>query len=345
LSCALYVVLRGAMSDNWCTIESDPGVFTALIEEVGVKGCQVEEIYSLDLTSLQHLKPVYGLIFLFKWRADESDTRPTENPSDSNIFFANQVINNACATQAILSILLNNGHIDLGEELSQFKDFCRDFPPEMRGLAISNCDLIRRTHNSFARPEPFIYSGGTQDEPAEDVFHFISYLPYNGCLYELDGLKKGPINLGPCTEDEWLEKVCPEIQKRMEKYARSEVRFNLMAITKNRIAVCKEQIQDYENQKAELNAKLTEDPTSPLVNDARLRISILDEQINALKEQIEQEEERKKMWRLENIRRKHNYVPFIMNMLKILAEKGQLVDLVEQAKQKGLEEKERRKEK
>jgi len=47
-----------------------------------------------------------------------------------------------------------------------------------------------------SRPEPFIYSGGTQDEPAEDVFHFISYLPYNGCLYELDGLKKGPINLG-----------------------------------------------------------------------------------------------------------------------------------------------------
>lgn len=67
------------------------------------------------------------------------------------------------------------------------------------------------------RPEPFIYSGGKQDESSEDVYHFISYLPYKGRLYELDGLKKGPINLGPCTEEDWLEKVCPEIQKRIEK--------------------------------------------------------------------------------------------------------------------------------
>lgn len=33
---------------------------------------------------------------------------------------------------------------------------------------------------------------------------------------------------------------------------------------------------------------------------------------------------------LENIRRKHNYLPLIMEVLKILAKKGQLVTLVEQ---------------
>ncbi len=36
------------------------------------------------------------------------------------------------------------------------------------------------------------------------------------------------------------------------------------------------------------------------------------------------------LMQLENIRRKHNYLPLIMEVLKILAKKGELVKLVEQ---------------
>lgn len=64
----------------------------------------------------------------------------------------------------------------------------------------------------------------------DDVFHFVAYVPHDGRLYELDGLRKGPIDHGACSREEWLSTAVPVIQKRMEKYAGGEIRFNLLAV-------------------------------------------------------------------------------------------------------------------
>ena len=47
-----------------------------------------------------------------------------------------QVINNACATQALLSVLMNTNHhdIDLGPNLSAFKDFSASFDAAVRKI-------------------------------------------------------------------------------------------------------------------------------------------------------------------------------------------------------------------
>jgi len=105
-------------------------------------------------------RPIYGLIFLFKWQQEADDRAPDPDADSRGVFFANQVINNACATQAIISILMNIPSdcqgFDLGNELSQLREFTRDFDPQMRGLAIGNSEVIRTIHNSFHPPQPLL---------------------------------------------------------------------------------------------------------------------------------------------------------------------------------------------
>jgi len=292
---------------DWCLIESDPGVFTELIEKYGATGLQVEELYMLDDETFAPLKPVYGLIFLFKIEKDyASAERPVVQNPPEGLFFAKQVINNACATQAIISVLLNitSPEVTLGEHLTEFKDFTQSFDPHLRGLSLTNCDAIRSVHNTFARQALFELdtTGATKEQ---DNYHFITYIPYKGRLYEMDGLQDGPIDHGEVGED-WLEAVRPVLAERM---AGSSITFNLMA-------VCGDRRQKLQKQLAA-------------------------EKDEAAKEAIQlllwEEEHKRKQWAVENIRRRHNYLPLIVKLLEQLAERDMLMPIYQQAHKRSKE--------
>ncbi|XP_017747081.1 PREDICTED: ubiquitin carboxyl-terminal hydrolase isozyme L5 isoform X6 [Rhinopithecus bieti] len=261
----------------------------ALRRAAGCRGAQVEEIWSLEPENFEKLKPVHGLIFLFKWQPGEEPAGSVVQDSRlDTIFFAKQVINNACATQAIVSVLLNCTHQDvhLGETLSEFKEFSQSFDAAMKGLALSNSDVIRQVHNSFARQQMFEFDTKTSAKE-EDAFHFVSYVPVNGRLYELDGLREGPIDLGACNQDDWISAVRPVIEKRIQKYSEGEIRFNLMAIVSDRKMIYEQKIAELQRQLAEEEPMDTDQGNSMLSaiqSEVAKNQMLIEEEVQKLKD-------------------------------------------------------------
>jgi ubiquitin carboxyl-terminal hydrolase L5 len=151
---------------------------------------------------------------------------------------------------------------------------------------------------------------GPKDKDDDDIFHFVAYVPVQGIVYELDGLKEGPFVIGPVADDtnplSWLDVVRPALEERIARYASNEIRFNLMAIVPNKT-----------HQLQRLRARYLQEGNDSMI--AEVDRSLQDEQA------------RRAEWAKENQRRRWNYVPFLMTMLRILSEKGELTPMIRQA--------------
>lgn len=52
--------------------------------------------------------------------------------------------------------------------------------------------MFKDIHNSFSKKEPFFVEKSKNTEGGE-AYHFVSFILHNNSIYEIDGLKKGPI--------------------------------------------------------------------------------------------------------------------------------------------------------
>lgn len=233
--------------EEWRELESDPGLFSLLIEEFGVHDVKVEEVY--DVSKKIETK-VYGFVFLFRYELGDRRARKKSRylaledvcyvlePSIVNsIFFAHQIIVNSCATHALLSVLLNCPEVELGATLTKLKGFSAGLDPESKGYAIANMVELACAHNKHARPSnvtmPFSGRKGNVISSAHalmpETYHFVSYVPIKGRLFELDGLKEYPIDHGPWGEhEEWTDLFRRTIAFRLAEA--ENFLFNLMAL-------------------------------------------------------------------------------------------------------------------
>ena len=249
---------------------------------------------------------------MFKWDKDHAiDTQGNFDP-DAPIFFAKQVISNACATMAILSILMNHAEIDIGPHLSELKEFTGDFSPEMRGLAIGGSEVIRTAHNSFGRVDPFVFAESASSSSGA-AYHFVSYVPINGTVYELDGLQPAPKIVGTYpVETSWLQVACPAIIQRMTASASADIHFNLMAVTQS-----------------EEVALAAAQESAAAMDDVQARNALL----HSIAERRAKWEEKKARWHRDSVWRSHNYIPFLSTFMRLAAEGNILKPHVEASKE------------
>lgn len=102
------------------------------------------------------------------------------------------------------------------------------------------------------------------------------------------------------------------------RYTEGEINFNLMALVSDRRAVLTRQIHDLAGSGALLG----------MPPDA------LAEELSRLQALMDYEELKMHRYEIELARRRHNYLPFIMELLKILAEEKKLSQLLIAAREK-----------
>ncbi|RCI11110.1 hypothetical protein L249_7518 [Ophiocordyceps polyrhachis-furcata BCC 54312] len=249
---------------GWAEVESEPAFFNFILKKFGVGGVTVRELVSLEHWALAFLpQPVYGLVFLFQYApqlADEEDDDSGEAP----VWFANQTTNNSCASVALLNIVMN-ANVELGQRLQSFKESTMDLSTPMRGNSIGNNSFIRTAHNSFVRrmdqlnadlclaneadahspKEPRAKAAAKKTKPTDKSevkqassevdygFHFIAYVPAGGFVWELDGMRIRPRNIGALDTEDWTAIARPRIQHRIKEYGETEIAFSLLALCRS----------------------------------------------------------------------------------------------------------------
>lgn len=138
-------------------------------------------------------------------------------------------------------MLLNCPDLHLGETLSRLKAHTKGMSPENKGWAIGNTPELACAHNSHAISQAKRRldksSGISTGRFTGEAFHFVSFVPIDGHLFELDGLKPFPMNHGPWKDaEDWTDKFRCTMEERLGISTNGEqnILFNLMAVVPDR---------------------------------------------------------------------------------------------------------------
>lgn len=288
-------------TEDWCLIESDPEIFSDLVQKIGAKNLVLEEVLALDAANLQRYKKVYGLVLLHVFKDTLFGKEEAEPiPQSKSVYFAKQVIQNSCASVALVNLLGNIPGEHLEESLRSFFHFSVDGDPLARGWQLVTYDPIRFVHNSFASPYESFYKRNDNGDSLGNAYHFISFVYRDGIIWELDGLKENPGFMGEVNEKDYLSGLINAVSAKVREIGTVEegnIMYSLMALVDDPLPQMQKELE--ECKVANQDCAFLEGAIAELLT--------------------EREESNKK-----SLRRTHNFIPFVVELLKSLSEKGVL---------------------
>lgn len=232
------------MVKQFVPLESSPQVFNQLMYSLGVsRDVTFNDVFSLDPEMLAfYSRPVYALIMTFpvsdnyesyrhnadKHLADDYYNEISGTDQEKALWYK-QTIRNACGTMALIHALANGlptSKIEPGSAIDQIIEQSAGCNTKDRALVLENSDALEALHSQVA------HLGDTQ-APAADAHvehHYVCLTKRDGHLYELDGRRKGPIDLGPLADDEDL--FCPQALKVVQEFMDRETTpaFSILAL-------------------------------------------------------------------------------------------------------------------
>lgn len=189
-------------------LESNPEIFSELATKLGLSPVlEFHDIYSITEPDLLAFlpQPLYGVIMLFPLTAKFEEYRRSQDVNkglshySTGVNWFKQTISNGCGLYALLHILSN-----IPRDLIIENSLLGNFLAEIRDLPENEVpQAIERLENRINLDANFGSQGQTEapDAGSETIFHFITFVRgENGHLYELDGRRAGPIDLGECPE-------------------------------------------------------------------------------------------------------------------------------------------------
>ncbi|CAK9436001.1 uncharacterized protein LODBEIA_P05820 [Lodderomyces beijingensis] len=199
-----------ADSKSVIPLESNPQIFTDLAHKLGLSPIlQFHDVYSLtdpDLVAFLP-QPIFGIILLFPLTPSyeayrkRTDSQSQDYTNDNgNIKWFKQTIRNGCGLYALLHILANLSP-DLNLSNSKISDLVSKLDSN-KSVGETSL-LVEELEKSIQLDENYGSKGQTEaPEAGADVnLHFISFIKgTDDHLYELDGRRNGPIDLGPLSD-------------------------------------------------------------------------------------------------------------------------------------------------